>query len=71
MRARERRIAFYAAHGAVPAPFGISYRPPSFDGSPPPRLLLYALGAPDRWTLGDVLHRLATATEVTYATAAD
>ncbi len=66
---RERRIAFYAAHGGAPAPFGLGYHPPSFDGSPTSRLVVYALGAPGRWTLADVLDRLAAAAAITYATA--
>jgi ribosomal protein S18 acetylase RimI-like enzyme len=67
--ARERRIAFYRAHGGRPAPFGLSYRPPSFDGSPPARMVLYAVGDTAWWTLSDVLDRLATASSITYATA--
>ncbi len=66
---RERRIAFYAAHGGAPTPFGLSYHPPSFDGSPTSRMVVHALDAPPRWTLADVLARLATAAAVTYATA--
>ena len=67
--ARERRIAFYRAHGGRPAPFGLGYHPPSFDGSPPARMLLFALGAPEDWSLADLLERLATASAVTYARA--
>ena len=66
---RERRIAFYAAHGGAPAPFGLGYHPPSFDGSPTSRMVVHALDAPGRWTLADVLDRLATAAAVAYATA--
>jgi hypothetical protein len=69
VRARERRIVFYAAHGAGPAPHGLSYRPPSFDGTPTPRMLLLACGPTEGWTLADVLQRLATAASITYATA--
>ena len=69
VRGRERRIAFYAAHGGAPAPFGLSYHPPSFDGSPTSRMVVYALDAPGPWTLADVLDRLATAAAVTYARA--
>lgn len=65
--ARERRIAFYRAQGAAPAPSGIGYRPPSFDGSPTPRMLLFVLGDADRWSFADLLRRLAAAAQVTYA----
>lgn len=69
VRGRERRIAFYAAHGGAPAPFGIGYHPPSFDGSPTSRMVVHALDAPGVWTLADVLDRLATAAAVAYAAA--
>ena len=67
--ARERRIAFYRAHGGRPAPFDLAFHPPSFDGSPPARMLLFALGPPADWSFADLLQRLATATAVTYARA--
>lgn len=66
---RERRIAFYRRHGGAPAPFGIRYRPPSFDGSPTPQMALFVLGDAGRWTLPDLLHRLATGAQVSYASA--
>lgn len=69
VRVRERRIAFYAAHGGAPAPFGPSYHPPSFDGSPTSRMVVHALDAPGPWTLADVLERLVRATTVAYASA--
>ncbi|SDF01649.1 Acetyltransferase (GNAT) domain-containing protein [Blastococcus aurantiacus] len=71
VRSRERRIAFYAANGGAPAPFGLCFHPPSFDGSPTARMVVHALDAPGRWTLADVLDRLATAAAVSYATAGD
>jgi GNAT superfamily N-acetyltransferase len=69
VRNRERRVAFYAAHGGAPAPFGLGYHPPSFDGSPTARMVVHALGDPTGWTLGDLLDRLSAAAAVTYATA--
>jgi len=67
--ARERRIAFYRAHGGRPAPFSLAYRPPSFDGSTPARMLLFALGAAVDWSFADLLRRLSAASAVTYARA--
>ena len=66
---RERRIAFYRAHGGRPAPFDLGYTPPSFDGSPAARMLLFALGSPEGWSLADLLQRLSAASAVTYARA--